>query len=48
MPKDTDELSRFMVEEWEAIPQTVVNNLVMSTTRRCELVLEQNGDRIQY
>jgi hypothetical protein len=48
MPQDTKELSRFMVEEWDAIPQTVVNNLIASMSRRCELVLEQNGDRIPY
>jgi len=48
MPKDTNELTQFMIEEWEAIPQAVVNNLIGSMKHRCELVLAQNGDRILY
>ena len=28
MPQNTDELMRFMIEEWDAIPQEIVNNLV--------------------
>jgi transposase len=30
MPKNVDELKRFMVEEWDKIPQKVVNNVIMS------------------
>ena len=30
MPKNVDELKRFMVEEWDKIPQEVVNNVIMS------------------
>ena len=48
MPKDTDELKRFMVEEWDAISEETVNNLILSMKKRCELVLEENGDRISY
>lgn len=48
MPKDIAELTRFLAEEWEAIPQETVNNLVISMKKRCELVIEQNGDRISY
>ena len=48
MPQNVDELARFMVEEWEAIPQEVVNNLISSMKDRCESVLEKNGDRISY
>jgi len=36
MPQNTDELMRFMVEEWDAIPQEVVNNLVSSMQSRCK------------
>jgi len=43
MPKDTTELSRFMVEEWEPISQEVVNNLIESMSRRCDLVLKLVG-----
>jgi transposase len=48
MPRNVDELKRFMVEEWEKIPQETVKNIIMSMKRRCELVLEKNGDRISY
>jgi len=30
MPQNIDELTRFLLEEWEAIPQETVNNLVSS------------------
>jgi hypothetical protein len=48
MPKNVEELKVFMVEEWEAISQETVNNLVGSMKRRCDLVLEENGDRFPY
>jgi hypothetical protein len=48
MPQNISELAKFMVEEWDAIPQSTVNNLVMSMKTRCETVLEKNGDRISY
>jgi transposase len=48
MPKDISELTKFMVEEWEAIPDETVNNLVSSIKNRCELLLEKDGDRISY
>jgi transposase len=48
MPRNVAELKRFMVEEWEKIPQETVKNIIMSMKRRCELVLEKNGDRISY
>jgi len=39
MPQNIDDLIRFLVEEWEAISQKTVNNLVSSMKTRCELVL---------
>jgi hypothetical protein len=48
MPKDIGELKKFMTEEWDAISDETVNNLVTSMKRRCELVLEKNGNRIFY
>ncbi|CAI2197119.1 7350_t:CDS:1, partial [Funneliformis geosporum] len=42
MPQNISELTKFMVEEWDAIPQLTVNNLVMSMKTRCEIVLEKN------
>ena len=48
MPQNQQDLSRFMVEEWNAIPKTTLINLVQSMKRRCELVIESNGERISY
>ena len=48
MPRNSDELNHFMTEEWDAIPETTVQNLISSLKKRCELVLEKNGDRISY
>ena len=48
MPQNINELTRFLIEEWEEIPQETVNNLVSSMKTRCELVLANNGDRISY
>ncbi len=48
MPQNINDLTKFLAEEWDAIPQLTVNNLVMSMKTRCEIVLEKNGDRISY
>jgi hypothetical protein len=48
MPQNINELKRFLVEEWEAIPQETVNNLIFSMKNRCESILAKNGDRIPY
>ena len=48
MPKNIEELKKFMVEEWDAISDKTVNNLVLSMENRCKLVLEENGDRILH
>jgi transposase len=48
MPRNIEELKRFMTEEWDAIPDETVKNLILSMRNRCELVLEENGDRIMY
>ena len=39
-----------MTEEWNSIPEleSVLNNLVNSMCRRCELVIESNGERINF
>ena len=37
MPKNISDLRRFMVEEWDDIPQTTLIGLVRSMKRRCEL-----------
>ena len=48
MPKNINELEGFMMEEWENIPETVLVNLSKSMRRRCELIIEKNGERIPY
>ena len=48
MSQNIDELIRFLAEEWEAIPQKMVNNLVTFIKKRCESVLAKNSDRISY
>ena len=46
MPQTQQDLSRFMIEEWNAIPETMLINLVQSIKCRCELVIESNINRI--
>jgi len=48
MPKNLDDLERFMAEEWNNIPTTVLNNLIKSMKHRCDLVIELGGERISY
>jgi len=48
MPQNQKDLIQFMVEEWNSIPNSVLKNLVNSMKRRCELIIENNGERISY
>ena len=48
MPKNIEELKQFLAEEWDAIPENVVNNLIQSMKIRCELILEKDGERIPF
>jgi transposase len=48
MPRNLNELESFMVEEWQQIPNSTLNSLVKSMKNRCELVLKNNGDYINY
>jgi len=41
MPKNQDELERFMIEEWRNIPESTLINLVGSMRQCCELVIEK-------
>jgi transposase len=47
-PKNLGELERYMVEEWNKIPESILKNLVGSMKERCKLVIEKNGERIPY
>ena len=46
--KNIAELERFMVEEWDNIPQNVIMNLIRSMNERCQLVIDNNGEQIPY
>lgn len=48
MPKNLDDLERYMGEEWEKIKKPVLIGLVRSMRRRCEMIIEANGERIAY
>ena len=48
MPKNRDLRQQFMVKEWDDISQSILIGLVNSMKRRCELIIESNGDRISY
>jgi hypothetical protein len=48
MPQNIDKLKCFLAEEWEAIPDDKVKNLIRSMKNRCEMILEENGNRIPY
>lgn len=48
MPKNLAELEQFMAEEWDAIPNSLLISLIHSMKSRCELVIENNGERISY
>jgi transposase len=48
MPNNLDDLRRFMMEEWEKIPTSTLNNLVGSMKGRCQLIINYGGERIPY
>jgi len=48
MPKNIKELEQFMEEEWRKIPKSTLIGLIRSMKRRCELIIENNGERISY
>ena len=48
MPQNIEDLEQFMKEEWQNIPNSVIINLVDSMSRRCQSVIERNGERINY
>ncbi len=48
MPKNLNDLEQFMVEEWQNISESTIINLIGSIKRRCELIIEKNGERIPY
>jgi len=48
MPENISELKQYLVEEWEKIPCSMLSNLVSSMKRRWQMILDSNGERIDY
>ena len=48
MPSNISELEQYMVEEWENIPNEFLTNLISSMRDRCQQVIDNNGERINY
>ena len=48
MPKNLGELERFIMEEWNRIPENMLINLIESMRQCCELIIESNGEWIPY
>ena len=48
MPKNILELEQYMIEEWNKIPNNILNNYIGLMKRRCEMIIEKNGERINY
>ena len=38
MPQNLGDLEKFLTEEWNSIPKSVLNNLINSMRRRCERI----------
>ena len=41
-------VEEFMTEEWNSILESVLNNLLNSMRCRCELVIENNSEQINF
>jgi transposase len=48
IPKNILELEQYMIEEWNKIPNNILNNYIGSMKRRCKMIIEKNGERINY
>src|SRR5438128_6673608 len=46
MPKNLSELEQYMAEEWDRIPNSDLINCIRSMRWRCEMIIENNGERI--
>ena len=47
-PANIEDLKQMMTEEWEAIPQQTLINLVYSMQQRFILCIKAKGERIKY
>ena len=47
-PKNLGQLESLMGEEWDLIPDDTLKSLIDSMKKRCMLVIQSNGDTIDY
>ena len=47
-PRTLQELGQILMDEWAAIPQRVVQNLIRSMQRRCQAVIDSDGSHTRY
>ncbi|GFT04603.1 hypothetical protein TNCV_333751 [Trichonephila clavipes] len=47
-PRTIRELRLALQDEWEAMPQQLIDTLILSMGRRCETCLVVRGDHIPY
>ncbi|GFU94735.1 transposable element Tcb2 transposase [Trichonephila clavipes] len=46
--RDVNALKTALLEEWNLIPQTVINNVISSLKTRCDMCVRVRGDHIPY
>ena len=44
----TNKYYQYLVDEWEKIPNSMLSNLVSSMNHRCQMIIDGNGERINY
>ena len=47
LPENLEELTRYMFEEWNSVPQTLIENLCCNYIKRVKKVLEIGGARLE-
>jgi len=47
-PKNKRELIEFLIEEWNKIDRSTIENLIKSMKKRCEELIQNGGKRINY
>ena len=48
IPTSISELNQYLVDEWEKIPNSMLSNLVSSINHHCQMIIDGNGERINY
>ena len=47
-PRTKEELQKFAIEEWAAIPQNVIKKTIISFKKRCDQVVSRQGEKCDY